>query len=807
MATSRKKKTSPGPKKKPPTKAKALSRSKAKRKPPRKRKKKASGFWGRMGKYLLLLTIVTIFLGTFSVTGLFWYYSSTIPDLSQIDNYHPKLVTKIYTEDGRLIGELFEERRTLIPFEEIPKVMIQAILAAEDAEFYRHEGLDYLGLVRAIYYNVKAGHFSQGASTITQQVVKNIILTPEKTIKRKVQEVILARQLEQHLEKDEILYLYLSEIYFGHGRYGVEEAARFYFGKSVTDINLSEAAVLAGIVQAPEKLSPRKHMNAAFKRRNYVLSEMFSKGFITEKEYQAAMAASIQLAKKPFPYKNKAPYYTAYVRQQLINRLGRDKVYNGGLDVTVAMDYDAQQIATKAAHKGLQEYDQRHNLFRPIRHLTKKEIKAHLKKQAKKKIKSQVRYKGVITKVSKAGVRVKVGKVEGPLRMSPKSRYNPDKKPLAKLFKEGDLLEVSWISPKKREKDSDAVFRFADSPQVAVVVMDLKTRQLVALVGGYDYKESAFNRAVQARRQTGSTFKPFVYGAALQSKEITAASILMDSPTVFKLDGNKEWNPQNSDGKYLGPLTARQGLAKSRNVIAVQVLERTGIRKTQKFAQQAGITSPLVNNLTMALGSSELTPLELMAGFSTFASQGVAGEPIVIMEVTNSNGKVLFQNKGDSKQVIAPELAYLITDLLTSVVRNGTGKKALKLKRPVAGKTGTTNKSRDAWFSGYTPQFLTTVWVGYDNNRPLGKKEYGSKTALPIWLYTMKNLHKGIPVRDFGSPPRSLIKVGIDKKSGLKSKESGDGTIRELFLPGTAPDKFAPNGEEKNRDDYLLQYP
>lgn len=793
-----------------------------------KSKKKKGGFFGKIIKWLIILTLIGGLFAGGAVAGLFYYFGSDLPTLLKREDYKPLQLSRVYASGGELIGEFVADngRRSVVSMEDLPDHVRYSFMAAEDADFMTHEGIDYLGMVRAFYYAVRYDIPIKGTSTITQQVVKNLMLTQDRKIKRKIKEIILARELDKNLTKSDILYLYLNTIYLGHGNYGVEEAARYYFGKSAHDLSLAESATLAGITQSPERLSPKKHPKRALKRRAYVLDQLWHKGFIEEAAYRKTVDSPLKTV--PYgeanPYLKKFPYFVAHTREILVDKYGHDKVYGGGLQIHTTLDVTKQSAAKHALRDGLLTFDERRGYYHPIRQIKDAQIDAFNKRQAAKIAKSGLNlgkyYESVVTSVDadKERVKIKLGNYSARLVLNPRGRIvvpNPAKKEdaapkLDSLFERGDILQVVPLAAEPDEEGSIPVV-FRTGPQAAVVSIDPKTRDVVAMVGGYNFEVNEYNHATQARRQTGSTFKPFVYGAGLESKSITPATLFLDSPAVFKMPGGQSWSPKNSDLKWRGPVRVREGLGASRNVIAVRVLTDVGLDVATAFAKKLGIKSDIVQNFTMVMGSSELTALELTNAYATIASGGLYAEPRFIRHVESANGETdTFKTR--FKRVLAPEVAYIITDLMTAVTmgyvdshgkrRGGTAWSVARgFDRPFAGKTGTTNDTKDAWFVGFTPQYVTSAWMGMDDNHSLGRGEYGAKAAGPIWQGYMKAAHDGLDVKKFEPPASGIVTATIDPATG---KLSRDGGIEEVFLSGTAPTTYAPAEQSGKTDDFLM---
>lgn len=793
-----------------------------------KTRKKKGGLLGKLVKWLIILGLIGGLFAGGAVAALFFYFGSDLPQLLKREDYKPLQLSRVYAAGGELIGEFVADdgRRTVVSMEELPDHVRYAFMAAEDADFMTHEGIDYLGMVRAFYYALRYDIPVKGTSTITQQVVKNLMLTHDRKIERKIKEIILARELDRNLTKNDILFLYLNTIYLGHGNYGVEEASRFYFGKSARDLTLLESAALAGITQSPERLSPKKHPEANTKRREYVLEQLWRKGFIEEATYRQTLELPLETV--PYaesnPYLGQFPYFVAHTRELLVEKYGEEKVYSGGLQIHTTLDVAKQQAAQRALRDGLRKFDERRGYYHPIRHIKESQVAAFNKKQAERIAKSGLNlgkyYESVVTEVDadNESLKVQLGEFPARVMLTPRGRIitpkvsqkdGPDQG-LDELFKPGDILQVVPLATKPDEQGSIPVV-FRDGPQASLVSIDPTTRDVVALIGGYDFQKNQYNRATQARRQTGSTFKPFVYGAGLEAKRITPATIYLDSPAVFKMPGGKSWSPQNSDLKWRGPVRVREGLGASRNVIAVRVLTDVGLDTATAFAKKVGIKSDIVQNFTMVMGSSELTNLEITNAYATFASGGLYAEPRFITHVESANGETdSFETH--FTRVLAPEVAYLITDLMMAVTsgyvdshgtrRGGTaGAIARNFGRPFAGKTGTTNDAKDAWFIGYTPQYVTGAWVGMDDNYSLGRGEYGGKVAGPIWGDYMKLAHEGLEVQKFEPPASGVVTAVIDPATGKLSRQSG---VEEVFLSGTAPTTYAPVEQSGNADAFLM---
>lgn len=767
----------------------------------------------RMIKWLLTTALVAVLLGIIAVAGIFWFYGQGLPTIETIGDYQPKQVTRVYSADGELIDLWTDDDliyRRVVTFDQIPEIMRNAVLAAEDAEFYSHSGLDFAGVLRAIYKNVRKGRMSQGFSSITQQVVKNLILTPERSIRRKIQEVLLAFRLEEHLSKDEILGLYLNEVYFGANRYGVEEASRYFFGKPISEISLPEAALLAGVLPSPARYNPRRHPEAALERREYVLGQMWQKGFIEEAAYRTAMEAPLELSDNSFPHLGTAPHFTQAVRQLLEEELGEEVLLTSGLDIHTTIRLDHQRAAQEALHSALHEYDERHEAYRPVRRIEQSEVDAFRRRlDPDAGVEENEVYEAVVLGVDGDTLSLALGHYDLTLDLRRFPRLNPERELPHERFLLGHVLLITpslTATPEILDANPNAAdFQPAPSAEAAFVAIDPSNRRVLAMVGGYDFRTSWYNRALQSHRPNGSSFKPFIYGAALAAELVTPASRVRDEPTPFRLPGGRSWNPQNSDGEYLGEIPLRTALARSRNVVSVRLLDELGLARAGEFASTAGIETPLTDNLTAALGSTEIPVLELVNAYATIASGGEVNDPILVTHISNANGDVVWRDDYRPEQGMEPEVAYVLTSLMTSVVEDGTARRARALDRPAAGKTGTTNEARDAWFVGFVPQLVAGGWVGFDDYRPLGRREYGGRAALPMWLGYMQVALADEPVEQFEQPEDGVVTRRIDPATGLLAQPDADEFQEEIFIEGTEPTRYAPVRPTGSVDNLLLE--
>lgn len=639
--------------------------------------------------FLLAVGVLTLLVAAAIGTAAVWAFAilpRSLPPVTALETLQPLMGSKIYDDNDELITELHVERRIFVPLAQIPQSLRDAILATEDRRFYSHWGLDPIGIARAIVQNYRRGRIVEGGSTITQQLTKVLFLTPDKSLERKLKEAVLALELERRYSKDRILEMYLNQVYFGHGAYGVEAAARTYFGKSVSELTVRESALLAGLVRAPSNYSPFERPEAARLRRELVLRRMVEYGALKEAEARRLARTDLGLI-PPERRRTTGQYFLEYVQQQLEAKYGADMVFKGGLNVYTTLNPRMQLAAEQALREGLKALEGRSGKGRPEEH-----------------------------------------------------------------------------------------------PEGALVTIDPQTGHVKALVGGYDFFRSEFNRAVHARRQPGSAFKPFVYLAALEAG-FTPASRIDDAPIVYPVGRNgNAWKPENYDRKFRGPTTLQQAVEESVNVVTVKLQERIGVQRTIQVARRLGIQSALTSDLTLALGSSDLTLLELTSAYGTLANQGVWVPPTTIRYITDAQGRLLEEYVPEGREAVSPETAYVMTHMLRGVVERGTGQAARALGRPVAAKTGTTNDYSNAWFVGFTPRLVTGVWVGYDRPRSLGKDETGSRVAVPIWTAYMARVLGDSPKEDFPVPERvSFAAVDLDPSNECVR------VVTMAFVRGTEP--------------------
>lgn len=754
---------------------------------------------------------VTLVASNAMAAGVSYYYAKIfgedLPDLSTLRSYNPSLATRVYDDSGELIAEFYVEKRILTSIANIPKALIMTTVAVEDSSFYEHHGINFEGILRAFYENLKARKVVQGGSSITQQLAKALLLTPERTLTRKVREALLSLEIERNYSKDEILEIYLNQIYYGHGAYGVAAAAETYFGKALADLTIAEMALIAGLPKAPNSYSPYNNPDKAKVRRAHVLGRLVATGYITPEVRDKALVEPIVLSGRRKPL-NKAPWFTEHVRRYLEKQFGAEKLYKGGLKVYTTLDMKLQQGADSSVISGVEQLDKRLGYRGPVgRVKLEKDEKPDWGKLNPKDSPRQTtaeffypgrRVKALVTAVDKGLVKLSLGTAKGVILLpnmdwahgaNPNTNmmWVPKVEDARKVLKKGDIVEVKTLGKPSSEGVYPLALDQTPDTQAALIALEPKTGAIKAMVGGYDPESTKFNRAVQALRQPGSSFKPIIYTAALDNG-FTPATIVVDEPVTFDiaLTGFKEWWPMNFEGLFFGPTRIREAVTHSRNVVTVKVLAQIGVPKAIEYARLLGIKSPLEPVLSLGLGSAQVTPDEMVGVYATLANGGVRMNQYFIKQVTDNTGAVIEKNEPYGEQVIKPTVAYLMTSIMQSVVEEGTAKKVSELGHHIAGKTGTTNNFNDAWFNGFTPDFVCGVWVGRDDNRPIGEKETGARAAIPIWFAFMKDALKNYKPREFETPEDIVFKR-IDKKTGLLTDSTGDDSMLEAFMAGTEP--------------------
>ena len=749
-------------------------------------------------KLIIILILLSLLFG--GIAGGYIAVSKSIPSIEELKKYHPSGGTKIYADDDILIGELKIEKGIFVPIDAVPKNMINALVAVEDSRFWKHKGIDYIGIARAITKDVIHASLREGGSTITQQLAKVVFLSPEKTIKRKLMEVTLAFKIEKNLTKKEILELYLNKVYFGHGAYGIEMAARKYFNKSAKQLNLAESSIIAGLVKAPSSYSPYNNLTKAKERQLTVLTRMEEEGYIskTEKENTYKQPLYLSSIKKGFEVNG---YFTEYVRKYLEEKYGVDTVYKSGLKVYTTLNRSMQEAAVNAVQSGIRDVDKRRGWRGPLEHRDDIDFEKELKS---KELSTTVAispgdiYSGLVLKVNSKEALIKTRGVIGKLSLNDAqwaSKVRDSKQATAKFIKNFDLTKILKpgdfvkVSIKSIQRQT-LLLSLEQDPEVegALIAIEPYTGFIRAMVGGYDFTKSDFNRALFAKRQPGSSFKPVIYAAAMDHG-FTPASIINDEPVTYTGGTAKEWSPENADHKFYGPTRLREALTFSRNVVTVKLVDAIGIDALTNFSRTVGFSGDMPRNLSVALGSFSMTPLELAMIYNVFASNGMKTNPLSIKYVSDRRGRIVESNEPNPEQAISPQTAFLITSMMEDVVRYGTGWRARALGRAVAGKTGTTNDYKDAWFVGYTPDLVASVWVGFDNLKSLGAQETGARAAAPIWVSFMNNALKGDP-ENFSSP-EGIVSYVIDPETGLISRDGAG--IKEYFKEGTQPKQLSPS--------------
>ncbi len=751
-----------------------------------------------MNKYfkniLIILASFLLLLGIL-IFAILWTYSNKIPDYKFLKNYKPPVSSKVYSSDGELVADFSKEKRIFVPYNSIPKNVIYSFLSAEDKNFFSHPGVDAKGVLRAFINNVSNIILSkrlEGASTITQQVAKNFLLTNEISLNRKIKEAILAFRIERALSKERILELYLNQIYLGSGAYGVAAASLEYFDKSIRDLNYAEAALLAALPKAPSRYNPYRDIELAKFRRNLVLKNLLDNEYINNQLYKKLQNEKINLNKKKKVFLEDAQYYIEDVRKSVIETLTYDKVYKQGFNINTPINLKLQKIATETLRDGLIMYDQRKGWRGAL--INKKYTKNWNTNLNKFKLEKSINWKlAIVKKINKFSTEIETeDKLNGKIQFKDISWT---KKEFRNLFKLGDIIYV-----KKINGDN---YSLKQLPKVngGIVVMDPYTGRVLALSGGFSFKKSEFNRVTQALRQPGSAFKPFVYALALENN-YTPTSLILDAPLVLDQGEDlKMWKPENYGKKFYGLSTLRIGLEKSRNLMTVRIAKDLGLNKIINFSKTLGIYDNPEELLSISLGSAETTLLKLTSAYSVFVNGGKLVKPILIDRIQDSEGKTIFNNEkrkcincekisylgkdypsiqDNYKQIFSPQTSYQMTSILEGVVQRGTGKKLKDLKLNIAGKTGTTNKNTDTWFVGFTSNFLVGVYVGLDNPTPLGRYETGSKTALPIFKDFIKKTVKKSEARPFKASKGTIMMV-VDPVTGEKAKFSSKNTIIEIY--------------------------
>jgi len=844
-------------------------------------RKRTGSFFGGIARFVLLVLVGCI-SGTAGLAAqAYVFFTHNLPNIEKLKNYEPPVVTRVYADRGELIGEFANQRRFVVPIDQIPKILQNAFVSAEDKNFWQHGGIDKEAIVRAIKKNIIDGGLKEGASTITQQVAKTFLLSPDKKFTRKIKEQILATRIEQSLSKEQILYLYLNQIYFGSSAYGIEAASQTYFDKSVKDLTIAECAMVAGLPKKPAVFSPKKNLKSSLERRAYVLRRMLEDGFITEAQYEQANNEEPLISSRTNPYANAAPDFVENVRRYVEKKYGADALYKEGLQIYTTVNLPMTAAAQEATERGLRELDKRQGYRGPVR-TNVKDVP---------ELESPLRFgqvaDGVVTHVDSENIYVRMGAYSkggkkkeylGQIKIDPNPKWwvrTPFIRQELRTrnfaqgdlpFQVGDLIQVRVLDPNGKRRElymkkfgkadpemknykeysEDMLSYFPLEPeqepivQSALMFRENRSGHIKVMLGGYSSSESKYNRAVQSRRQAGSSFKPVIYAAAL-NKGFTCADVILDSPLALAIPGTGEvWRPKNYRGGFQGPVTFRDAIVKSRNIPTIKILQQIGIEQAKAYARKLGYTSPLVENLTMALGSVGVSLEEQLNAYAVFPNKGYYVPPIYVTKIVDRKGNILEEHdppvllddptRGDQPQVrkashnpsqipafsdseipdkgaplarrkIDEATAYIMATLLQGVIQDGTATVLKKIVgRPdIAGKTGTTNDNIDAWFVGFSPDYSCGVWVGFDDEFSIGDQETGGHAAAPIWGYFMKEVLKDKPVKDF-SPPQSVEFRRIDPRTGLVTS-SADG-LQEVFKAGSGPAESEPKLIKGSRWDY-----
>jgi len=729
------------------------------------------------------------------ILSILWSFSNNLPDYKFLKSYKPSVSSKVFSGNGDLVADFSQEKRIFVPYNSIPQNVINSFLSAEDKNFFSHPGVDAKGVLRAIINNISniiSSKRLEGASTITQQVAKNFLLTNEVSINRKIKEAILAFRIERALTKERILELYLNQIYLGSGAYGVAAASLEYFDKSIKELNYAESALLAALPKAPSRYNPYRDKDLAKFRRDLVVQNLYDNNFIDKNEYEQIIKEEIKLKKSEKIYLEDAQYYIEDVRKDIIEKLSYDKVYKEGLNINTPINLNLQRIATESLRDGLIDYDKRRGWRGALKNIKYSEnwFDKFKEYQLEKTLGWEV---AIVKKISKFSVTIETeNKENGSIKYDDISWT---KKEFKDLFEIGDVIYVKNIN--------DNIFSLKQLPRVngGIVVMDPYTGRVLALSGGFSFKKSEFNRATQALRQPGSAFKPFIYALALEN-DYTPTSLILDAPLVLEQGEDlKMWKPENYGKKFYGPSTLRVGLEKSRNLMTVRIAQNLGIEKVVNFSKNLGIYDNPEKLLSISLGSAETTLMKLTTAYSSFVNGGKLVTPVIIDRIQDSEGKTIFSDemrkctnceqisfssnsypkiKDNYKQVFSPQTAYQMTSILEGVVQRGTGKQLKDLNLNLAGKTGTTNENTDTWFIGFTSNLVVGVYVGEDDPKPLGKFETGARTALPIFKEFVSEAIKKSEARPFKAAEGTIMMV-VDSDTGQKAKFSSKNTIVEVY--------------------------
>ena len=695
--------------------------------------------------------LIIFFLAVGAGFGILRGYEYNLPKIQSLEDFRPDVITEVYSDDNRVIGELFIERRIVVPFEEIPPYLQLAIVATEDDQFYHHSGINYFSNVRAIYKDIVKLSWSEGASTITQQLARMLLGDYEKTPDRKIKELLIAWKIERQYSKQQILTLYCNLHNMGPGVFGVAAAADFYFGKQLKDLSLEECALIAGLPRNPTVYSPRSHPSVALARRNFVLDRMASEHMISSK--LAAEAKAKPLILKPPAHGNgaTAPHFLEWVRRSLADRYSTEEIWRRGLNVYTTLNIEMQNAAQSALREGLRKYDKSRGWRGPIDNILKdpsNNLATYSHPDWRASLYPEDIRVGLIEGVAGNEATVRIGKYRGII--GPKEIAWTKAAAPGKILKPGDLAYFKIVSLDATHQTASLTLEQRPVVEGAIIILQNSTGEIKAMVGGYDFETSEFNRATQAMRQVGSTFKPIVYSTALE-KGMTPDTTIVDSPISYTDSLGRTWKPGNYDGKFEGQITIRRALTQSRNVPTIKVAALVGIKNVVVMARRFGLAGNLEPYLPLAIGAGEATPLEMASAFTVFPNLGMQAKPYFIRRVEDYDHAKKEESKPQTRQVLSPEVAEGMLGLLQEVVQNGTGVAAKSLERPLGGKTGTTDSFTDAWFIGFNPSITAAVWVGFDEKKTLGEKQSGAVVALPIWIECMRAIMKDKPVEQFQS--------------------------------------------------------
>ena len=734
------------------------------------------------------LFVTAALLGALS--GVLFAYSDDLPQISALDEYAPNTITRVLGKDGQLVGDFAVERRVVIQYSDIPEQMRQAVLAAEDSAFFRHVGVNPQRLLMTAANNVIQMRKAGGASTLTQQLARKLFLTDEKTWERKVKELLLTIQIEKRYTKEEIFTFYCNQMYFGHGAYGVEAASQLYFGKPVKGLAVEETAMIAGILQGNARQSPFVNMEAALRRRNYTLNRMADEGFITPDVAASAIARPIVTRASPGQVTSVAPYFLEEVRKQLENKYGAKALYESGLTVRTALDVKLQEAANRAVDRGLRRIDKKRGFRRGTRNVLadKQTVEGFRHERWLRPMAAGDIVPAVVTAVEGGEARLRIGRLSADLTTA--SVRWTRRRSVAEVVKVGDLIDVELTAVDNAANTAVVLLEQVPILEGALVAIDNKTGQILAMVGGYNFGRSKFNRATQAYRQIGSTVKPILYTAAID-RGLTPTTRLVDEPTSFDAGaGQPPYTPGNYDRKFMGPMTLRRALEQSRNIPAVKVIEMLGPAQVASYAKQFGFSQEFRPFLSMALGAQEATLIEMTSAYTAFPNHGIRMEPFYAQAITDREGGLLEERRPQPKDAIRADTAYVMTSMLQGVMKHGTGAAALSLKWPLAGKTGTVDDYTDAWFIGFDPNITVGVWLGHDEKKPIGPGETGTTAALPMWMDFMRvyiDLYGDREHPPAFEPPGNIVFMTVDRHTGEPAPEGAPDAVPEVFVAGTQP--------------------